>query len=618
MHNYVILLVAIAFGVKIGYTYYINLCERSGKMAQKPNHFSEHNNQHNALSRLLEAFIKLLESGTVYDFFYYVGMVFLRSFYKIYKDAYRKVLNFTLKYRKILASHLSVFLNNATNVLAEFLNAVFFIFTLPVRFFVRLGKAYKVGGIVGMFGAARNILKNGYAAFFKEIRVVLCYAAPLVAFVFLLNTISGFTSSQYVLAINYQGQLVGYVSNEGVYNEAERLMQDRIIYNDKEKQYAFTPDIEVTTLSNVTKLSDEYELCNKMIEASGAVIREAYGLYVDGEFYGATTDGATLAQVLEGMLDEYATGAEGEIVSFLNDVQVKDGLYPETSIVDCSVLEKLVLSDIEGQRTYVVQSGDAPTLIAQKNGIPYSTFKALNPDIEEVCMPGQVVIISNSKPFLAVKTSYIETVEVDVDYKIISSNSNKYSKGTTKVVVSGKKGKALQTAEKVYIDGVLSTTNVISTVVTKQPVNREIIIGTYVNTTASTGSGTYSGKFIWPVDGGYVSCHINGYKGHTGMDIAAAKGTNIRASLSGRVITVKKLTYGYGYHIIIDHGNGVQTLYAHCSKLLVELGEYVEQGEIIAKVGSTGNSTGPHCHFEIRINKKYMNPANYIGSKYNR
>ena len=104
-------------------------------MAQKPNRFSEHNNQHNALSRLLEAFIKLLESGTLYDFFYYVGTVFLRSFYKIYKDTCRKVYNFTLKYRKILASHLKVFLNNAPNVLAEFLNAVLFFFTLPFGFF---------------------------------------------------------------------------------------------------------------------------------------------------------------------------------------------------------------------------------------------------------------------------------------------------------------------------------------------------------------------------------------------------------------------------------------------------------------------------------------------------
>ena len=587
-------------------------------MASRFGRLTERKTKKQSKASALEVAKAFLTPDAVYDLFYYIGTVFLRAFYRIFRASSRKVSGFTHYRLKKLNASLSYASKASLHFIKELITALRFITVLPIKFFTRAFKAGKVGGIRGAFSAMRNMLVNGYSAFFKEIRVVCCYAAPLLALGFLIGTVSDFATTEYVLAINYDGQLVGYVSDEAVYNEAEKLMQDRIVYNGQEKQYTFTPNIEVTALSTGKQTFDEFELCNKMIEASGAEIKEAYGLYVDGNFYGATTDGATLAQVLEGMLDEYSTGVEGEIVSFVNDVQVKDGLYPETSIVDCSVLEKLVMSDVEGKRTYIVQPGDAPTLIAQKNGIPYSTFKALNPDIEKVCMPGQEVLISNSKPFLAVKTSYVETVEVDVDYKIISSNSNKYSKGTTKVVVSGKKGTALQTSEKVYIDGVLSAKNIISTVVTKQPVNREIIIGTYVNTTASTGSGKYTGKFIWPVDGGYVSCHINGYKGHTGMDIAAAKGTNIRASMSGRVITVKKLTYGYGYHIIIDHGNGVQTLYAHCSKLLVSLGDYVEQGEIIAKVGSTGNSTGPHCHFEIRINKKYMNPANYIGSKYNR
>ena len=587
-------------------------------MASRFRQTTRRENGSGRIKSIFDAAKKIFTPDFLYDFFYYIGTVFLRTFFKFFKVTSVKVVTFASKYLKKLYETLTVILKATIAFANEIFRCISVLIYFPFLFFARAYKSYKEFGFRGMLDSCNNMLKNGYTAFFKEIRVFVCYVAPIVALVFLFNTVFKFTTSDYVLAINYEGQLVGYVSNEAVYNEAERLMQDRIVYNGQEKPYTFTPDLEVTRLNLDNRLSDEYELCNKMIEASGASISEAYGLYVDGEFYGATTDGATLAQVLEGMLDAYATGKEGEIVSFVNDVQVKDGLYPETSIVDCSVLEKLVLSDIEGQRTYVVQPGDAPTLIAQKNGVPYSTFKALNPDIEKVCMPGQVVIISNSKPFLAVKTSFIETTEISVDYKIISSNSNKYSKGTTKVVVSGKKGTALQTSEKVYIDGVLSATNVISTVVTKEPVNREIIIGTYVNTTASTGSGTYKGKFIWPVDGGYVSCHINGYKGHTGMDIAAAKGTNIRASMAGRVITVKKQSYGYGYHIILDHGNGVQTLYAHCSKLLVELGEYVEQGEIIAKVGSTGNSTGPHCHFEIRINKKYMNPANYIGSKYNR
>lgn len=98
---------------------------------------------------------------------------------------------------------------------------------------------------------------------------------------------------------------------------------------------------------------------------------------------------------------------------------------------------------------------------------------------------------------------------------------------------------------------------------------------------------------------------------HTGIDIAGGSGTPIVASKSGRVITA---TYhsSYGNYIIIDHGNGYQTLYAHASKLNVSVGQSVSQGQVVALVGSTGNSTGPHVHFEIRINGNHTNPLNYI------
>ena len=82
---------------------------------------------------------------------------------------------------------------------------------------------------------------------------------------------------------------------------------------------------------------------------------------------------------------------------------------------------------------------------------------------------------------------------------------------------------------------------------------------------------------------------------------------------NGVVITVKYLNYSYGYHIIISHGNGMQTVYAHNSQLLVKEGQNVKKGQLIAKSGSTGNSTGPHCHFEVRVNGKAVNPMNYLG-----
>ena len=99
---------------------------------------------------------------------------------------------------------------------------------------------------------------------------------------------------------------------------------------------------------------------------------------------------------------------------------------------------------------------------------------------------------------------------------------------------------------------------------------------------------------------------------HTGIDIGASTGTNIKAAAGGTVIfsgwkgTLGKL-------VVVSHGNGIQTYYAHCSSLLVSSGQTVSAGQLIAKVGSTGRSTGPHLHFEIRLNGSAINPQSYIG-----
>ena len=99
--------------------------------------------------------------------------------------------------------------------------------------------------------------------------------------------------------------------------------------------------------------------------------------------------------------------------------------------------------------------------------------------------------------------------------------------------------------------------------------------------------------------------------GHTGLDIAAPAGTPIKAAADGTV-TFSGYSGGYGYVVKMDNGNGVQTIYGHCSKLYVSAGEKVEAGEVIAAVGSTGNSTGNHLHFEVRVNGEEVNPQNYI------
>lgn len=99
---------------------------------------------------------------------------------------------------------------------------------------------------------------------------------------------------------------------------------------------------------------------------------------------------------------------------------------------------------------------------------------------------------------------------------------------------------------------------------------------------------------------------------HSGIDIAAPRGTAIKAAASGTVTYSGNAGDGYGNYVVISHGNGVQTLYGHCSQLLVSKGQKVSQGEVIAKVGSTGNSTGNHLHLEVRKNGITYNPQNYV------
>ncbi|WP_368233785.1 M56 family metallopeptidase [Anaerotruncus rubiinfantis] len=129
--------------------------------------------------------------------------------------------------------------------------------------------------------------------------------------------------------------------------------------------------------------------------------------------------------------------------------------------------------------------------------------------------------------------------------------------------------------------------------------------------------GIYTGEALdislqKPVDNAYVSAGFQSYHGHTGIDLAAEKGTEIRAVADGVVLTSKYSVYGYGNYLIIDHGNGIQTLYAQCDELAAEAGDKVEQGQLIATVGRTGNATGNHLHFELRCNGQYVDPTAYF------
>ncbi len=132
------------------------------------------------------------------------------------------------------------------------------------------------------------------------------------------------------------------------------------------------------------------------------------------------------------------------------------------------------------------------------------------------------------------------------------------------------------------------------------------------------GSDNYNpgtGQLAYPTSYRTISAGYPNYRNgsyHGGVDWPCPTGTAVHAADSGVVVIAKKLTYSYGQYILIDHGNGLSTLYAHNSSLVVSVGDKVSKGQIIAYSGESGNATGPHVHFEVRLNGTRVNPMSYL------
>ena len=222
--------------------------------------------------------------------------------------------------------------------------------------------------------------------------------------------------------------------------------------------------------------------------------------------------------------------------------------------------------------------------------------------------------LKSSSELLAVQTVSTITVTEDVAFKTVKTGSSKYTVGTTIVTKKGVKGSAQVTYKVSTYNGKVTKKTKIASKVIAKPSVQKVIVGTK-RVIAADKNG--NAPMLWPVkrvERSYVSSYIGDGRGHKGMDIVAPKGTPIYAAEAGVVTAAGWSSSGYGYRIIIQHKNGLETLYAHCSALYVKVGDGVAAGETIAAVGTTGRSTGNHLHFEVYKNGVFQNPANYIGS----
>ena len=334
---------------------------------------------------------------------------------------------------------------------------------------------------------------------------------------------------------------------------------------------------------------------------------------MDGERIGATPYEGALEELLE-QLQQAATTEETISCSFKEEVEIKQEYVATEEIMNLGYLAETLYSTKTAEVTYEVKKGDTWSQIAENHSLTSKELLALNPgyDINKLQI-GEVLTLSASVPYLTMTVVQQERYVEDVMYDIQYTDSANMYKGDEKVTSAGQFGAADVVANVTYVNGEETERTILSSVTLKEPVTEERLRGTKERPTWYP-----TGTFRWPVSG-RITSYFGGRRSpggigstnHKGIDIAAPKGTPVYAA-DGGTVTYAGWMSGYGYLVRISHGNGRETYYGHNSRLLVSVGQKVYKGQQIAKVGSTGNSTGNHCHFEVRYNGVAKNPLNYL------
>jgi len=267
---------------------------------------------------------------------------------------------------------------------------------------------------------------------------------------------------------------------------------------------------------------------------------------------------------------------------------------------------------------YTAQENDSWWLIARRNNMKTTEVLAGNPEMTEdsKIQAGQKIKIVSVTPYLTVMSKGTITSTETIPYDIVTTTDTELASGNTVIKEPGSDGSKVVTYSYEQKNGQTISKQVVEEKVSTQPVTQVVSKGpelTAVSMTgiASRGSNSSTG-IAWPLRGPINSPYGSRWGSfHTGLDIGGSIGTTYSAAASGTVVAAG-WGGGYGNMILIDNGHGVSTRYAHSSKLLVSVGQQVKQGQSIGLVGSTGNSTGPHLHFEVIINGSTVDPASYL------
>ena len=414
-------------------------------------------------------------------------------------------------------------------------------------------------------------------------------------------------------AVYVDGENVGAVADQSTVEAAVssvEAMGTRIL------GYEYTVDNEIDYRFSLSLRSDlagrkdfEDYFSAKMDETEEDDLR-FYQVSLEGQVLGVIDSKAefnVLLQDLRGTFTyEFTTSAE-----FVEEIQVTPlALADEVLTID--QMRDILTENTTGETTYTVVSGDTFNGIAYRNDMSMSDLQALNPGVNiNKLSIGQVLNVKELIPRLSVRTTERVTYTEPIPCPVQTKDDPTIYVGSSKIITQGVEGEAEVTADVTRVNGIEKGREVLESKTLQEPTVTIKAVGTKPKPKTAS-----NGYYKWPCSGKITSYF--GYRSifgsrsyHSGIDIAGSRGTAIKAADGGKV-TFSGYKGNYGYLVIITHDNGTQTYYGHNSSNLVSAGQRVYQGQTIARMGSTGRSTGNHCHFEVRIRGSAVNPLNYL------
>lgn len=375
-----------------------------------------------------------------------------------------------------------------------------------------------------------------------------------VALIALLASFS-FTGTKIAYKVNYGGNIIATVSNKNQFNDAVNLVVN-LVNNKKVKSLVSKPQFTATVVLG-ENVNNTNEVANAIIDNTDEII-EASTLYVDGVAV-VCSEKSIIENAVNERLDGYNIDGQECVSSFVETIEIEDGYF--------------IKSEIDDEKT-----------------------------------------VKNAVNNLSVVTEITQITDVIVPYSTTVEKTSEQIIGYSEVSVSGVAGINCVTQDIVMLNGEVQSCVEVDNQVVSEPVTEVVVKGTAKTlASAQQKQAAHNSGLAFPLpDGSWqVSSYYGDGRGHKGVDLRAKSGTSIYAALDG-VVVLAGWYDAYGNCVIIEHSNGMRTLYGHAKQLCCSVGDTVSQGDIIALVGTTGQSSGNHLHFEVILNGSNVDPAPYI------